>query len=216
MKNARRHLAADSRERILQEAEHLIHMRGYHCTSLDDIAKRCRMTKANLLHHFRSKEELGLAVLDYKIDAYRRCCLDPIFSDGSDPMGSVRELFASAGRFYRGNGCKAGCFVGNMALEMSDLSERFREKAEAFFDEWAGRIAGELRRHQNLGRFAPAMDASSTAEAILSLYEGAIMLARTRRDHRVFDRTGRAATSLLRVHVRPIVHSRTQGVTQGR
>src|SRR5208282_5927649 len=121
MKNARRHLAADSRERILQEAEHLIHMRGYHCTSLDDIAKRCRMTKANLLHHFRSKEELGLAVLDYKIDAYRRCCLDPIFSDGSDPMGSVRELFASAGRFYRGNGCKAGCFVGNMALEMSDL-----------------------------------------------------------------------------------------------
>src|SRR5258708_6029300 len=133
MRTLKRPAVSASRERILREAEHLIHLRGYHCTSLDDIAQRCGMTKANLLHHFRSKEALGLAVLDYKIAAYRCSCIDPCFKEETDPVEAVAELFASAGRFYRGNGCRAGCFVGNMALEMSDLSERFREKAGAFF-----------------------------------------------------------------------------------
>jgi TetR/AcrR family transcriptional repressor of nem operon len=197
MKAIRRRSASVSRDRILQEAEHLIHLRGYHCTSLDDIAVRCRMTKANLLHHFKSKEALGLAVLDYKIDAYRRCCLDPIFSNGADPVEAVRQLFAWAGRFHQGNGCRAGCFVGNIALEMSDSSERFREKAEAFFTEWVDRIAEALSR-RTAGRFAPGTSPQSTAEAILSLYEGAMMLARTRRDYRVMDRAGRVAMGLAR------------------
>ena len=62
-----RHARADgeaTKRRILEEAEHLIHLQGYRGTSLDEIARRCRMTKANLLHHFKSKEELGLAVLE--------------------------------------------------------------------------------------------------------------------------------------------------------
>jgi TetR/AcrR family transcriptional repressor of nem operon len=197
-KPIRRQTAAAARERILREAEHLIHVRGYHCTSLDDIARRCGMTKANLVHHFRSKEELGLAVLDYKIAAYRCSCIEPCFRDGVDPAEAVLELFASAGRFYRGNGCRAGCFVGNIALEMSDFSERFREKAGSFFREWSDRIAAALRRHQAEGRLAADLDAKAAAESILALYEGASMLARTLRDSRVFDRAGRTAADLLK------------------
>lgn len=183
-----RHGAA-TRERILKEAEHLIHLRGYRCTSLEDIARRCRMTKANLLHHFRSKEALGLAVLDYKIGCYRRCCLEPLFSGALGPAEAVRELFAMAGRFHRDNGCRAGCFVANVGLEMSDQDDRFREKVARFFEEWAGVIERALRRG---GCAEPA----GRAEAVLSLYEGAVLLARTRRDIGVFDRLGRVAARL--------------------
>ena len=200
MKTIRRHSASASCERILCEAEHLIHLQGYQGTSLEDIAARCKMTKANLLHHFRSKEELGLAVLDFKIALYRKNCLEPIFTHDSDPIEAVRELFASAGRFHRENGCKAGCFIGNIALEMSDLSERFREKASAFFTEWARCIETSLRRDQARGRLSPKMDAKTASEAVLSLYEGAIMLAKSSRDCRIFDRMGRVATDLLKAH----------------
>ena len=55
------------RERILQEAEHIIHLKGYNHACLDEIAQACGMTKGNLLHHYNSKSELALAVLDYKI-----------------------------------------------------------------------------------------------------------------------------------------------------
>jgi len=190
------------RSRILEEAEHLMHLRGFNNTTLDEIAGACSMTKANLFHHFNSKEELGLAVLDYKMEAYRCACLTPL-SRCEDPIGAVRKLFSDAACFFRGNGCKAGCFVGNIALEMSDCNERFRVKAESFFEEWASGLETALKRARAAGRFTPALKPKSVSEAVLALYEGAMMLARTRRDPAVFTRVGREAVRLLECRLFP-------------
>lgn len=184
----KRHSAEIARRCILEQAEHLIHLRGYSGTSLEDIARRCRMTKANLLHHFRSKEELGLAVLDFKIGCYRKNCLEALFPEGRPAAEAVAALFEQAACFHRGNGCKAGCFVANIALEMSDVNDRFRERVDRYFGEWVGRL-------ERLMGGAP--DARAVAESVLSLYEGAVMLARARRDPGVFDRACRTALKLL-------------------
>ncbi len=188
-----------ARARILEEAEHLIHLRGFHGTAMEDIARSCRMTKANLFHHYGSKEELGLAVLDAKIADYRRRRLDPLCA-GADPAGAVERMFREAGRFFGGNGCRAGCLVGNIALEMSDLNEHFRRRASRFFEEWARSMADCLSRAKASGAFRESLEPRAMAEAIISLYEGAVMLARTRRDASVFERLGRIARSLLEQH----------------
>lgn len=206
---ARRQTAAKSREHIIQEAEHLIHLRGYRGTSLEDIAARCRMTKANLLHHFRSKEDLGLAVLDFKIAATRKSCLECLFPEDADPFQAVAGLFSSAACFYRNNGCKAGCFIANIALEMSDVSDLFRERVSRFFEEWTSRIERNLRRHQALGVLRPGLEPRAAAEAILSLYEGAVMQARSRRDPEILERIGRVAEGLLRAH--PVSQPQSKG-----
>lgn len=184
------------RVRILEQAEHLIHLKGYRDTSLDEIAAACAMTKANLIHHFRSKEELGLAVLDYKMRLQRCGCVEP-FLCCEEPGRAVSKLFADAARFFRGNGCRAGCFVGNIALEMCDVSERFRERAALFFKEWTQALEAALRRAQRAGKASRALDPRAAAETILALYEGAIMLARTRRDPGVFGRVAREARAFV-------------------
>jgi TetR/AcrR family transcriptional regulator len=55
---------ADTRERVLQVAQVLFAERGYRGTSLRDIAKRIGIKAPSLLHHFPSKQQLYLAVLD--------------------------------------------------------------------------------------------------------------------------------------------------------
>jgi len=193
------------RVRILKEAEHLLHLHGYHGTSLDEIASSCRMTKANLIHHFKSKEDLGLAVLDYKIDAYRKQRLSTI-TDCPEPGAGIDRLFSAATDFFGANGCKAGCFVGNIALEMSDINDRFRARVESFFNEWIAQLAKCLACAGR--RSEPAAQDRSTAEAILALYEGAIMLARSRRDPAVFRRVGLHARRLLE-------HAKKSGFVSG-
>lgn len=185
--------------RILDEAEHLIHLRGFHSTSMEQIAAACGMTKANLFHHYGSKEELGLAVLDAKMADYRARRVEPLCAQG-DPVESVYALFADAARFYDGNGCKAGCFIGNIALEMSDINEAFRERTSAFFAQWSQSMASCLKRAQDAGLFTASLQPESAADAIVALYEGAIMLARTRRDATVFLRVGAVARSILEQH----------------
>lgn len=187
------------RERIIQQAEHLIHLRGYHATALEEIARCCGMTKANLFHHYGCKEELALAVLDAKIRDYQEKRINPLCAQG-DPAAAVGEMFASAARHFSGNGCKAGCFVANIALEMSDVSELFRRRTSAFFKGWAESMAACLRKRVEEGAFAPTLDARASSEAIVSLYEGAVLLARTHRDPLVFHRVGKVARQLLEQH----------------
>lgn len=187
------------REDILRQAECLIHLHGFASTSLDEIAKRCGMTKANLFHHFASKEALGLAVLDMKIADYRTRRVEPLCADG-DPVKAVAELFERAGEHYKGIGCKAGCFVANIAIETADGNEAFRKKSAEFFDAWTGSMAACLARAKAAGLFDDALDPKAAAEAVISLYEGAILLARTSRDASVFRRVGGIARSILEQH----------------
>src|SRR2546423_7702912 len=58
------HRGADTRERILQVGQSLFAERGYRGTSLRDISARIGIKAPSLLHHFRSKEQIYLAVLD--------------------------------------------------------------------------------------------------------------------------------------------------------
>ena len=54
----------DTRDRVSQVAQALFAERGYRGASLRDIAKKIGIKAPSLLHHFPSKQQLYLAVLD--------------------------------------------------------------------------------------------------------------------------------------------------------
>lgn len=187
------------RERILQEAEHVIHLKGYNSACLEEIAKAAGMTKANLYHHYGSKSALGLAVLDFKIAEFRKRRVEPLCTQ-AEPEEAVEQMFTEGADFFEGIGCKAGCLVGNIALEMSDSDEAFRERVSRFFAEWAGGIETCLERLKKSGYFGPGLDSKAASEAIVAMYEGAIMLTRSQRDAKIFKRVGGMARSMLEQH----------------
>lgn len=187
------------RERILQEAEHIIHLKGYNGASIAEIASAAGMSGANLLHHYGSKADLALAVLDFKIEEFRARRVAPLCAH-ERPELAVEKMFLDAASFYGGNGCRAGCFIGNIALEMSDADEAFRERVGRFFEAWTAGIAECLARARGAGYFEPSLDPQAAAEALVSLYEGAIMQARARRDPSVFMKVAPIARRILDQH----------------
>ena len=187
------------RERILREAEHVMHLKGYEAACMDEIAKACGMTKANLFHHYGSKSALALAVLDFKIAEFKARKVEPLCAHDA-PEAAVEEMFEKGAVFFKGIGCKAGCFVGNIALEMSDRDEQFRRRVGDFFAAWADEIEACLERCKKTGYFAPSLDSRAAAEAVVALYEGAIMLTRSQRDAKIFQRVGKVARSVLEQH----------------
>jgi AcrR family transcriptional regulator len=54
---------SDQRMRLLSHARRLIANQGYKETSMAQIAKACKVTKATLYHYFKSKEAILLAIL---------------------------------------------------------------------------------------------------------------------------------------------------------
>jgi len=81
------------RAQIIQDASALFASRGFHATSLREIAEKAGIGKSTLLHHFSTKEELLAAVI-----ARRDATLDERHGiDSDDPLRLLLEL-PEAGR----------------------------------------------------------------------------------------------------------------------
>lgn len=63
----RRQKTLQMREAILRSAARAFSRRGYHGTSMDDIAKELLMTKGALYYYFRDKEDILYACHDYSL-----------------------------------------------------------------------------------------------------------------------------------------------------
>jgi TetR/AcrR family transcriptional regulator, cholesterol catabolism regulator len=57
-----------NRELILDASAKIIRQKGYHAASMQDIAEAVNLQKASLYHHFSSKQEILLALLDQALD----------------------------------------------------------------------------------------------------------------------------------------------------
>src|SRR5437867_3013700 len=78
------------REQIVQVATRLMAVRGYHRTSLEDVLRESGAGKGNFYHHFRSKEELGYAILDRLVRLFTERTLEPGF-EGAILMTKVEK-----------------------------------------------------------------------------------------------------------------------------
>ncbi len=57
-----------TREKILEAAAQIFSQKGYHATSMSDIASAVNLQKASLYHHVNSKQEILLSLLDEALD----------------------------------------------------------------------------------------------------------------------------------------------------
>ena len=53
-----------TRNELVETAAQVFRQKGYHGASMDDIAKAVKLRKASLYHHFTSKQEILLEILD--------------------------------------------------------------------------------------------------------------------------------------------------------
>ncbi|BAY96666.1 TetR family transcriptional regulator protein [Tolypothrix tenuis PCC 7101] len=56
-----------TKEQILKAAMELFFSKGYHATSIDDVAKTAKISKGLLYHYFKGKEDLIAALVDLRL-----------------------------------------------------------------------------------------------------------------------------------------------------
>lgn len=184
--------ARKTRENILRHAVRLFASRGYHATSLDDVFRAAAVTTGAFFHHFRSKEELGLAALDWYVDVRRRelATLERTLPPTADPLERVfRLLDATQLRTQRrAKRRRAGCVFGNLTTELSDAHDRFRRRLADCFDEMAVDFKQRLDAVALHDCSQRKLDTLALARYIVSVLEGSILLARAHNDASLIER----------------------------
>jgi TetR/AcrR family transcriptional repressor of nem operon len=170
---------AATAERILDIAENLVQTRGYEAFSYADIADALQIRKASIHYHFPSKGELTRALAArYRVQFSAKLVdLDRQLPDPTRRLMRYVRLFQDA----LGQGDHM-CLYGMLASDSATLPEPVRNEVNRFFAEqesWLTRVLSE-GRHAGELRFEGKPEGA--AAALLAGLEGAMLVARSRKD----------------------------------
>ena len=183
---------ASTRDRLVETARQLFLARGYHATGIAEILREAGVNSGSLYYFFKTKEDLLLAVLDQYVEMLHPCVIDPVFSRVGDPIDRIFAVLDGYRQMLQMTECRQGCPIGNLALEMSEISEAVRERIATNFTNWRKAIQQCLT---DAGERVPSStDADKLSSFILTVMEGAVMQARAYKSLDPFD----ASVAMLR------------------
>ena len=173
---------APASERILDIAERLAQTRGFNGFSYADIAEELAVTKASLHYHFRSKADLGQAlIVRYQLVFGR--ALEAIDQQGRgarDKLARYVALYDSVMREDR------LCLCGMFAAEYATLPPAMQDELRRFFDANETWLTAVLDAGNQTGEFDFRDPPQERARVFLGALEGAMLIARSYKDERRF------------------------------
>ncbi len=166
----------DTRQRLLQTAFQLFHEQGFHATGVATILREAGVNPGSMYHFFSSKDDLLLKVLEFALEYLEPMVMGPAEASAGDPLERVFALLDQYRAGMAAIGCRMGCPIGNLALEVSDGNLEARALIHRNFENWASRVETWLRA---AGDHLPRdLDRARLARFILTVMEGGLMQAR--------------------------------------
>jgi TetR/AcrR family transcriptional regulator, transcriptional repressor for nem operon len=173
---------AGTATQILDAAERLVQVRGFHSFSYADVARELGITKAALHYHFASKAELG----DALIERYAARFLDALAKVDSDRGEAPEKLRAYARLYADVFRDDRMCLCGMLAADYATLPEPMRARVVRFFDDNEGWLAGVLEEGRTAGSVRFRGSARAVARTLIGGLEGAMLVSRPYRDVKRF------------------------------
>lgn len=189
------------REHILSIAQQLIYEHGFKGVSMENVAVTAKIKKANLFHYYPTKEALALAVFDYASDGFKQWINSYLSISFDHPLKNISQMFDSVILSMQQSHCKLGCFVGNLAQELSNYNENIRIKISSLFNYWIEQLANFLTVAKTKGYFQKDFDPNFTAEAIISLFEGSLLIAKAKKDIQPIENAKAMALNYLKTFI---------------
>jgi TetR/AcrR family transcriptional repressor of nem operon len=187
----------ETRERIVRAAAELFRLHGYYHTSVDDILRDSGAKKGNFYFHFKTKEEVGYAVLEWFAKDF-----GDLFTTTTGGKSTLREqiqaFFGAMEEYQLRNQCQGGCPFGNFALEMGDNHRGFAEHVDTVFRFFESGITRLVEAAKERGEIRPDVESKKTAQFILSAFEGATLLTKVRKEIGVFHNCLESVDNFLR------------------
>jgi TetR/AcrR family transcriptional repressor of nem operon len=189
MKTADKTKPAPTRDKLLDAALGLMLDRGFAATGVEDVCRVAKVTKGSFFHYFKTKEDLGKAVLDRFWLGMQDVAGKSPHLRKEDPLERVLGWMEFVSEHSRQPQTLKGCLLGTFAQELARTHESMRQECDFKFSEWTGRIRQDLDLAVARHRPGASLNTSSLADHLVAALEGAIILAKARGNGRPIRET---------------------------
>ena len=165
----------NTKSRILEHASRLIHRKGFNNTGIQEILHSAGVPKGSFYFYFKSKEELGLAIIDHFAISVAHLGETLLVKAPGSPLERLRGYFGVMREFFEQENWKSGCPIGNLTQEMGAMNEAFRSKLQSVLNMMQLDIRNCIEQAKLQHEVDDELDLDETAEFILDSWEGAIL-----------------------------------------
>jgi AcrR family transcriptional regulator len=164
------------RARLIHSALTLVYRRGFEQTRLADIAAEAQVPPGNVYYYFKTKEEIGAAIVDARLSQIQA------LQERLGEIDSARERLCAFVKMTWNNRemlTRGGCPIGSLSTELHKETGSLADQSTVLF----GQMLEWLKmQFEELGR---AADSQGLAVHLLSALQGIAVLAHSLRDPEV-------------------------------
>jgi len=165
----------DTKAHILEMGAQIIHQKGFNATGIQEVLNAAAVPKGSFYFYFKSKEEFGLQLIDYFSNFLFSKMDEFLNADNVAPLDKLRNYFEWFLAYFEQNNFIGGCPIGNLAQEMGDINDAFREKLKSVLDKMKTNVAQCLEEAQQQSDLSPALDVLYLSDFIVSSWQGALL-----------------------------------------
>ena len=171
----------ETRNKLLDAAMHVMRLKGYAATTVDDICKDAGLTKGSFFHHFASKEELGIAAA-----GHFAAMAEPLFASAPyqalpDPADRLIGYVDFRIQILAGPICDFSCLLGTFVQELYHTHPAIRSACEQHMADHVAMLAKDVTEAK--ARHAPVADwsADSLAFHMQTVLQGSLIFSKATR-----------------------------------
>ncbi|WP_434978243.1 TetR/AcrR family transcriptional regulator [Daejeonia sp. YH14] len=178
--------AEATRLMILQKAFELIYVKGYQTTSIDDIIATTKVTKGAFYYHFKTKDEMGLAIINEILKpTLANSFIEPLQIE-ENPLQAIYYLMDNLLMENEFLKVEYGCPASNFTQEMTPWNSEFNKALNELTQEWTKAITATIERGKKNGAIREDVNAKQVTIFVLSGYWGIRNLGKLENSKKVY------------------------------
>lgn len=170
----------NAKTRLLDAALSVVRAKGYEATTVDDLCAAAGVTKGAFFHHFKSKEELGVAAADHWSQVTGALFEAASYHKHVDPLDRVLGYLDLRKELLQGEVAEFTCLVGTMVQETFELSPAIRAACNESISNHAAKLEGDIAEAMRERGISGGWTAQSLALHTQAVLQGAFILAKAR------------------------------------
>jgi len=178
--------AAATRLMILEKAFELIYSNGYQTTSIDQIIATTKVTKGAFFYHFKTKDEMGLAIIEELLKPVLTSNFIKPLQKEQNPVKAIYNLMHNLlikDKFLK---AEYGCPAANLTQELTPWNTEFRKVLAELIQQWMKVMTGVLEKGKLTGFIREEVHSKQVTLLVLSGYWGIRSLGKLEGSKKVY------------------------------
>ncbi len=176
-----------TRHLIIEKSFLLFYENGFKTTSVDKIMKATKLTKGAFYHHFKSKSEIGQAVIAQKVQKrIHDSMVTPLYED-KNTIEVLKTTFSNRLKSFSSFEKEHGCPANNLINEIGDTEEGYQLALKEIINDWKKALILLIEKGKKENQIKENINSEATAIYLISSFEGVRGIRKLYKDDTILD-----------------------------